>query len=759
LEVAVGVLKHFVFLVLIPLAASADTLSGVVSGPDRQPIAGATVTIAERSVLTRADGGFRLELPRGIYKLRVDRGGFQTQTLEVPTGEEVHITLRPALAESIVVSGIRAEPKTPVTKTDMTRAEIEKQYYGQDIPLLLRDTPSIDAYAEGGVGGAGYSYITLRGISPTRLNFTLDGAPLADSEDMATYFVDFPDLGHSLQSIQVQRGVGTSTVGAPSFGGSINLESVAPSGSRAVDAWLGGGSFGTKLGSVGIQSGNLPYGLAVYGRLSAQETDGFREHSGVRQHSFFFSAARQSEQSQLKLTGFAGHEWQQLSFLAVDEDTLKSDLRSNPLAPEDRDSFGYNLAQLQYLRALSPTSNVTASLFFQRGYGWYRLYDDEQSKSGLRQYGLDGLLIGTMLTYSAQHGGVNANYGLHINQFRREHTRDLVGGPRDYYNYGTKSEANGFAKFTCDTGRWHLYSDNQVRTTNFHYHGDVAIEPIRRTFFNPKVGARYDLSSLSGVYASAGLSTREPARNDLFAGEDNPTIAYDLHAVRPERLLDLEAGWDLRARRGSFAANVYAMEFRNEIAATGELSEIGLPLRRNVDRSYRRGIELDGTWQIGKSVRWRGNANLSRNRIHRWTQFYDVYDAGGAIAGSRPITYGNVNPVLTPTVIINQGIEYTPSSRLGFGAVGRYVGKAYLDNTNNAAFTTPSFFVVDANASFDLHRSIRISLQVNNILNENRVFPSGYSYQFITPGGTIDGISYYYPQATRNAVIMLRTRL
>ena len=736
-------MRVFLLVALIPFAALADTLTGVVIGPDRQPMPGATISIEGLPpVTTAADGRFRFDVPRGTYVLRVMRSGFRPVAVKAASSESISIMLLPALAENIVVSGIRAEAATPVTKTDVSRAEIEKNYYGQDIPMLLRDTPSINAYAEGGVGGAGYSYITLRGISSTRINFTLDGVPLADSEDMATYFVDFPDLARSLESIQVQRGVGTSTVGSPSFGGSINLESVALSQTPGTDVWVGGGSFGTKLGSVGYQSGGLPGGFVIYSRLSFQETDGFREHSGVRQHNLFLSAAKQNEDSQLKLTGFAGHEYQQNSYFAADAQTLQQDLRSNPMSPEDRDSFGYNLVQVQYAR-----SNMTASAFFQRGYGWYRLSD--------HQYGLDGLLLGTMLTYSTPH----ANYGVHLNEFRREHTSDLIGGPRDYYNYGTKGEANAFAKFAYDTRRWHLYSDNQLRTTNFHYHGDVAIEPIRWTFFNPKVGARYDLTAQSSVYGSAGLSRREPTRTDLFQGEDNATVLHDLHGVRPERLLDLEAGWDLRARRGAISADVYAMEFRNEIAATGELSDIGLPLRRNVDRSYRRGIEVNGSWQIASTLRLRGNANFSRNRIHEWTQFYDVYDAAGNIVGSRPLTFFDVKPLLTPEVILNDAIEYTPSSRLALSAVGRYVGKSHLDNTNSDAFTTPSFFVVDANASFNVSHSTRVLVQVNNLFNRRRLFPSGYSYQFFTPAGTTEGISYFYPQATRNVVVTLHVGL
>ena len=750
-----------IFLVLmLPAAASAGTLQGVVVGPDRQPIAGATVTLDRlHSTTTDAAGRFAFDAPAGDHTLRVAAAGFRARELAAGAGGEITIGLQPAVEATIVVSGIRAEADTPVTKSDVTRAQIDREYYGQDIPALLRDTPSINSYAEGGVGGAGYSYLTLRGISSSRINFTLDGVPLADSEDMAAYFVDFPDLAHSLQSIQVQRGAGTSTVGAAAFGGSVNLESVALAPTASTDVWLGGGSFGTKLGSVAVQSGALPYGLAFYGRLSLQETDGFREHSGVRQHNFFFSAAKQSDTSQLRLTGFAADETQQNSYFAADAATLETDLRANPMLPQERDDFGYNLAQLQYLRALSPTSNLTASAFFQRGYGWYRLFDDEANAAGLRQYGLDGLLLGSMVTYSEQHGAVSANYGLHVNEFRREHTRDLVGGPRDYFNYGTKGEINAFAKYTWDAERWHLYSDNQFRTTDFHYHGEVAIAPIRWTFFNPKIGARYAITARSSVYASAGISRREPARNDLFQGEDNATIPHDLHAVHPERLLDLEAGWNLEGARGSIGADVYAMEFHDEIAATGELSDIGLPLRRNVDRSNRRGIEISESWQITSALRLEGNANFSRNRIHRWTQFYDVYDAGGNVVGSRPVDYFDVNPLLTPALLVNQAIDFTPVPRVTLGAAGRWASRSYLDNTNNDAFVTPSFFVVDANLSVGLWHAARLMLQVNNVFDNRRVFPSGYSYEFFTPAGTLDGISYFYPQATRNVVLTLRAGL
>jgi iron complex outermembrane receptor protein len=580
----------------------------------------------------------------------------------------------------------------------------------------------------------------LRGISPTRLNFTLDGVPLADSEDMGTYFADFPDLARSLQSIQVQRGVGTSTVGSPSFGGSVNLESIALSPSPRVEATVGVASFGTRLGTVAWQSGELPSGFAVYARASASQSDGFREHSGMRGRNLFLSAAKQGESSQLRLTGFSAHERTLQSFFASDAETLKTNLRDNPMSPAERDSFGYDLGQLQYLRAVSSRTNMTASVYYQRGYGWYRLFDDESTRDTLRRYGLDGLMIGSMVTLSTTHGPLSASYGVHVNRFRRDHARDLVGGARDYANRGTKGEANAFAKYALDRERWHLYGDAQLRTTDFHYRGSVAVAPIRWTFFNPKLGARYDLSAASGLYASAGMSTREPTRNDLFLGEDDATVPHDLHAVRPERVLDLEAGWDWRGARATLAANVYAMEFRNEIAATGELSSIGLALRRNVDRSSRRGVEIEESWQFAPNLRLRGNATFSRNRIRSWTQFF----------GDTPLVFRNVAPLLTPSVIVNQSLDWTPSPRLTLGATARHVSRAFLDNTNQPSLVTPAFTTLDAEAAIALAAGVRLRMTAGNITNNRRVFPSGYSYLFLNPAGRVEGIAYYYPQAGRS---------
>lgn len=662
-------------------------------------------------------------------------------------------TAVPEFKESIVVSAIRAEEDVPVTKTDIDRETIEEEYHGQDIPLLLRESPSVHAWAESGVGGAGYSYITLRGVSATRINFTLDGVPLSDSEDMGTYFVDFPDLARSLQSIQVQRGAGTSTFGTAAFGGSVNLESIALSQNSRTEATIGVGSFGNRQASVAYQSGALSNGVSFYTRLSFLENEGFRDNSATAQRNLFFSGSKIVGDAQLKLTGFSGHERQQLSFYATDRATLESDPTNNPLRPEEKDSFGYDLAQLQYIRPAGTTGDMTASVYYQRGYGWYRLFD--YGTDVLREYGLDGVLVGSIVTYSKTAGALTTHYGVHVNRFKRDHTRDDVSrGLRDYANYGVKTEANAFAKATYSAGRWTLFGDAQVRRAAFDYEGDVEVESIAWTFFNPKVGARFDLGSRSSVYASAGLSTREPGRIDMFHGEDNASMPHDLHAVDPERLLDFELGWNYRRPNAEIAANVYLMHFRNEIAATGELSEVGLPLRRNVDRSYRRGIELDAAWRPFAQLRLRTTANLSRNRIDEWTQYFDVYDGEGNWIDSRPVRYQDVEPLLTPSVIVSQSVDYAPTSRFDAGITGRWVGRSYLDNTNDDDFTAPSFFLADARLSYGVAEWMRVTLQVNNLFDAGRVWPSGYSYRYFF-GDTATGDAYYYPQAGRNAVVLL----
>jgi iron complex outermembrane receptor protein len=668
------------------------------------------------------------------------------------------------LSEEVVVQAVRAEERTPVTKTDIAREAIDLVNRGQEMPFLLGRTPSVNFQSDSGLA-AGYAYFNIRGIGQTRLNVTLDGVPLQDPEDQALYFSNFGDFASVVDSIQVQRGVGTSSVGSASYGGSVNFASVSPSDRRGLEAQVGGGSWGTGRGTVAGHSGLLGGAWGLYARLSGQTTDGFREHSGVDQGTVYYGATRSGPRSLFKLFGFSGRERTDLAYLATEEATLATNLRANTLAPEEKDRFGQDFVQAQYTHLLGSATTLMAQGYYNGAQGWFRMWDAESEN--LQQYGLDGHFVGLVLGATHRAGHLGLNWGAHANDFTRDHFMDVVGGSRAYVNTGTKNEYNTFLKATWDAGPARLWADAQVRHARFEYRGDQPLGSVSWTFFNPKAGVRFDPSPSVGLYASVGRMSREPARSDMLNGEDNATLPYDLGAVEPERVVDAEGG--VEVRRGGFVgrASVYAMEFDNEIALSGELSEIGLPVRRNAGRSHRRGVELDLAWSL--SPRWRllAAAALSRNRIESWTQYYDVYDAEAAWVESVPVVHHDVEPLLTPSALLNASVEWNPSSDLGLLVGGRWVDRAQLDNTGNPGFRTPSFFDLDAQASVSLRRWVkrgepRVRVQATNLLDDDRLWPSGYSYLYFARDGAggdaLEGTRYYYPLATRSVYVTLDVR-
>ncbi len=679
----------------------------------------------------------------------------------VGNGEEVV----PEIEEAITVVGIRAGDEIPITKKDLDREQIEKLSFGQDVPQLLQYTPSMTWYSDSGVG-SNYSYFSLRGIQQTRINMTFDGAPLNDPAEHAVYFNNFNDFVNQVDSIQIQRGVGTSSVGSPSYGGSVNFASGPPSDNPGGDVRLTLGSFDTKRASVAYESGLLANGLSLGGRFSYADTDGYRDNSGTAHRTFFFNAGWQGERSSLKLVSFSGDVKTQLAWLAVEPEILEENRRFNPLDEAERDDFGQDFAQLKYTRALGSETLVTASLYYNGAAGWFRLWDDPVEQNHLLQFGIDQAFIGSMVTASMGTNRLTSTLGLHYNDFSGDHTLDIEND-RIYENTGFKQTANGFAKLEYRLAEWILFADLQLRWAEFSYRGDLDLGSVEWSFFDPKIGARWILSPGLSTYASIGRAQREPTRMDLLLGEDNATLPHDLEAVRPEEVIDFEVGVDYNTAQLALQANLYAMEFTDEIALTGELSDIGLPLRRNVDASYRRGLEIDLKWRLTPAWAILHSANLSRNRIEAWTQFYDVYDETGAWIDSESITYRDVRPLLSPETVLNLGAEWTPQI-YSVALIGRYVAAAQLDNTGLADFRLPSYTNLDLRLSVSLGKwwegaNPRITLFVNNLLDNLDQYPSGYSYQFLIDGGqgqqTLDGFPYYYPLATRNAVLSLELDL
>jgi iron complex outermembrane receptor protein len=591
---------------------------------------------------------------------------------------------------------------------------------------------------------------------------TYDGAPLNDPAEHAVYFNNFNDFANEVGSIQIQRGVGTSTVGAPSYGGSVNFASMPFAESNEGDARVVFGSYGTKRASLAYESGVLENGFAVSGRVSYSDTDGYRENSGSEHVTMFLDAGWEGERSSLKFVSFSGSAESQLAFLAVDPETLSENPRFNPLTDQDRDNFDQGLAQLQYSRVLGKSTVLNASVYYNGADGYFQLWDDPEARNDLLRFGIDQYFVGSMVSATWDTGRLTATLGAHFNDFRGEHTLE-IDDRQIYLNTGNKQTANAFGKAEYKFGKWLVYGDVQLRWAEFSYEGEIDLGSVDWTFVDPRVGFRRTLSSDLSLYASIGRAQREPTRLDMLLGEDDATVEHDLAAVQPEEVLDFEAGINLDTSRVVLQASVYSMEFTNEIALTGELSDVGLPMRRNVDSSFRRGVEIDLRWMVSDHWTILNSANLSHNRISEWTQYYDVYDPQGNWIDSQPITHSNVQPLLTPEVVFNLGAEWS-SREMRFALIGRYVDDSHLDNTGSDEFIAPSYGNLDLLASFGLGRwwsaaKPRLTIYANNVLDDLEQYPSGYSYQFIVrePGGseTIDGSPYYYPLAGRNLMAKL----
>jgi iron complex outermembrane receptor protein len=631
-------------------------------------------------------------------------------------------TTRAQRLERVTVSAVRASNDAPVSRKTLGEKDIAPRYFGQDVPLLLQGpAPSLTSYAETG-NYWGYSYIRLRGIDQSRINLTLDGIPLNDPEDQVLYFADFPDLANSLGSVQIQRGVGTSTNGTAAYAGSINMESV-PLGVAALSGNIQAerGSFGSRRYSAEYQSGLMPTRFAWYGRVSSLHTDGYRYHSGVEGKSAFFSAGYFGDRDILKATVVTGTMRDTMAYLAVPVTDLDTNRRLNPLTPRERDGFTERLAALSYTHELTPAATWSTTAYRISAGGDYDVQLDS-----LQQFNLDFVWYGATSTFTVQGRGVRFDAGLNGNTYSRDHfafQHPDLDNPL-YFNTGHKQDASGFAKIAYTAGAATLFGDLQARYARFRYtpdaHAGIAERSVDWTFVNPKVGLSYTLSKALSIYGSLGANTREPARSDMFAGFDNldtsnASFVGDLRRVKPEHVRDLEAGTMFHSSALDLQADVYDMRFHDEITPIGALSYIGTPLRKNVGSSYRRGVEADLTVRAIPRTLLSGNVTLSRNRIQN---FVDS-------TGETPVIYRDVEPLLTPRATAYGRAAFAASQYVWLAADVRYAGESFLQNNGDPRFILPAATTLDLSAS--LHeRGVEFVFRANNVTN-SRKYGSGYA--------------------------------
>lgn len=621
--------------------------------------------------------------------------------------------------ETLTVTASRARADAPVAQTTLGTAQLRRDYAGQDVPLVLRRAPNVTAYSESG-SLLNYSYFRLRGIDQSRINITLDGVPLNEPEDQMIYFSDFPDLASSVSSAQIQRGVGTSTYGQAAFGGSVNLASPSLAGTRPNGALqLGGGSFGSARATLEGQTGQMPNGFALYGRVSGVRADGYRAGSSTAANSAFASGGYFGARDIVKLTASTGLERNGQAYDAVPDSILRRDPRFNDIAGVG-DHYRESFATLNYTRLLSTSASagITGYGFLTNGYYDYPSFSDAPALRFASASRWGGLVAAV----HAVRGALTLDGGAHASTYSKDHRFDARPDLQypAYDNTGYKTEGSAFAKTSIALGRVTAFGDLQARTVQFRYaptagYG-IAEARQRWSFVNPKAGLTFRASPGVSLYGSFGTTGREPTRADLFAGADDVTpddapALLPLTRVRPEHVNDLEVGATVARANWSLAANVFDMRFRDEIARTGAATPLGYDLRANVGRSYRRGVEVDGAWTVVPRLDLSANAAVSRNRIAAYTD-----EASGR-------TYRDVSPILSPAFVGNHGATFRATRTLALTLDGRYQSRSYLAPTGDRRLTAPPFYVLDGGASLALGgRSLQLTTR--NLL-DRRAYPSG----------------------------------
>ncbi len=648
--------------------------------------------------------------------------------------------------EGVIVRAVRANGTAPIAQTTIPTRTIQRRSYAQDVPMmLLGTTPSLTAHSESGTNW-GYSYLRLRGIDQSRINLSIDGIPLNDPEDQVFYFANFADLASSMQSVQVQRGVGTSGAGTASFAGSVNFETKNVLGvPRQGAAEIQLGSFGAQRLMVEGNTGLMAGGFASSVRLSALRTNSFRRHAGVEGLSGLGQVAWLGKKDVVKLMVLAGRLRDTLSYLAVPVNELRIDRRINPLTPEEQDRFSQNLVSLSHTRQLGAGVQYASTLYRVGATGNYDVRFDSTT---IGNYALDFSWYGLTSAVNVERGAVRFSAGLNANTYARDHIAyvrpDLQNST--YLNTGHKQDGSLFTKVAVVQGPVTWFGDLQLRRATFRYTPDrnagfSGDEPsISWTFLNPKLGVTYAVKPTVDLFASVGRTTREPTRSDIFGGNDDisQSVLADLGGlkrVRPERVTDTEAGVRLRGADLQLEVNLFRMDFSNEIARIGALSPLGAELRSNVGASVRQGVEFDLRARPTASLVLTTVGAVSHNRIR---QFVDS-------TGDSPVVRRDVPPLLTPAVSGAQRADWRLSRWLDLGVEARYHGESYLRNDGDKALTLPQYWMFDAMLRVPFGAN-DLTVRGTNLGNSQR-FGSGYAS---------DGVPNYFILTPRSVFVTLR---
>jgi len=625
------------------------------------------------------------------------------------------------LDEVIII--YQADKQTPVTFQNIYLEEIKQKSTGQEPSFFLSESPSITNYSDAG-NSQGYSYYRLRGIDQTRINTTFDGMPMNEPEDQGAYFSNYPDILNSVSKIQIQRGVGTTKNGVASYGGSVQLFSPNLADSTKTTFGIGYGSFNS-LRVFGEFNSGIKNKKALYVRASHVNSDGYKYHSSNNSQSIFLSGGLFYNKSTWKLNVLLGNQQNDMAWIGVTDSLINIDRRTNANNKQEKDRFFQILTQLQNRWQINDYSSLQSSIYhtFLKGNYDFDLnnFVGLPSTNELYKYAVQSNFVGFFSNYTYSKKQFNLTSGFHGNMYNRQHTGSEKTVGQLYQNTGYKNEASVFTKVDYTFKKFTFFADLQYRYVNFDYKGLATMKKLDWNFFNPKAGLSISVNPNATMYYSVGYTGREPTRNDMFGGNDDLLIDSLGNAVlsntKPEYVLNHELGFRFQKSKVNFNANLYYMDFKNEIVLDGKFGPNGLALTNNVEQSFRTGFELSVTYRASKYFSFVNNSSFNYSRIKEQTESF--------------------SPILTPPVIINQEVIFT-TNNFTIAFSGRYQLQSYIDFANMNKVN--SYFLLNSRASYGI-KGFQFSVFLNNITN-TKYYNHGYV--------DFDGSKKYFVQAPTN---------
>ena len=772
-------------------AKAQNTIQGTITNEEGKSLPEVKIGILKTYSGTFSDENGKYQLNnilQDTVQLRISLIGYEDEEVLVIFNNNVvekNIVLNSSarMIEEVQISAVRADNSTPTTFTNLSKEEIQKGNFGQDIPYLMEKTPSTVVTSDAGAG-VGYTGIRIRGVDPTRTNVTINGIPLNDAESHGVYWVNMPDFASSTDNIQIQRGVGTSTNGAAAFGSSINIktDNIQKEASTSIDNSFG--SFNTIKNNIKVGTGLIKDQFTFDARLSRIQSDGYVDRASSNLNSMYLSGAWIGKKTLIKANLFRGHERTYQAWWGVNDEQLKNNRTFNYYTYENEvDNYNQDHYQLHLTQTINSKMNFNISGHYTKGYGYYEQYrnDEDFSTYGfspiilsndtintsdiIRRRWLDNDFYGTVFSFNYTNlKNLKLVWGGSINEYKGKHFGEVIWarsasqseiGDRYYENDAKKNEISSYVRGNYKIKKINAYLDLQVRNINYSYLGfDESFgnlvelqQNISFTFFNPKAGLSYTINDKSNLYASYAVANREPVRTDFInsSPESRP---------KAENLQNLEVGYKYQHKKFFSNLNYYLMNYNDQLILSGEINDVGAYNRINVDKSYRMGVELEFGYMINKKLSVSGNLMLSSNKIKEFNEYidnYDNYDIDGNMI-QNVINHKNTDIAFSPNAIASLGLLYEPIKNLELGLMSKYVGKQYLDNTSNNNRKLNEYYLTNLTLNYTFKKlgfkELKVGVLVNNVFNylyEN----NGYTFSYVY-GGELTTENYYYPQAGRN---------